>query len=366
MAPMTEVIKGTSFKWTPKVQSAFEEVKLKLTQAPVLALPCFDKVFEVECDASVVGIGGILTQEGKTLAFFSEKLCDSRRKYSTYDKEFYAIVRCLEHLGHYLVATKFIPHFNHKALKYIQGQHKLNSRHAKWVEYLQSFHFVIKHKSGKLNQGADALSQRHLLLFELDTCVLGFEYLKSLYASDEDFGELYATCLRHPKDDLMVQDGYLFKSIRLCIPKSGTQELLIQEVHSRSLAGHYGENKALSMLQEHYCSPGMSKDVQHILKRCATCQVAKSHLLPQGLYTPLPVPTAPWVDVSMDFVLGLPKTQCNKDLIFMVVDWFSKMAHFIACNKINDATNITELYFKEISRLHGVPRSIVSVEIPNF
>ena len=96
MAPMTEIIKGTSFQWTPKAQPAFEEIKTRLTQAPVLSLSCFSKVFEVECDASGVGIGGVLTPEGKPLAFFSEKFCDSRRKYSTYDKEFDAIVRCLE------------------------------------------------------------------------------------------------------------------------------------------------------------------------------------------------------------------------------------------------------------------------------
>ena len=94
---MTEVIKGSSFHWTPKPQEAFEEVKVKLTQAPVLALPCFDKVFEVECDASGIGVGGVLVQEGRPLTFFSEKLDDSKRKYSTYDKEFYAIFRCLEH-----------------------------------------------------------------------------------------------------------------------------------------------------------------------------------------------------------------------------------------------------------------------------
>ena len=76
------------------------------------------------------------------------------------------------------------------------------------------------------------------------------------------------------------------------------------------------------MLQEHYYWPRMSKNVQDILRRCGTCQVAKSHSLAQGLYTPLPIPTTPWVDVSMDFVLGLPKTQRNKDSIFVVVDRF--------------------------------------------
>ena len=78
MAPMTKVIKGTSFHWPPKAQYAFKEIKIRPTQPPVLSLPCFSKIFEVECDASGVGLGGVLNQEDKPLAFFSEKLCDSR------------------------------------------------------------------------------------------------------------------------------------------------------------------------------------------------------------------------------------------------------------------------------------------------
>ena len=130
---MTKVLKGTSFRWTAKAQMAFEEVKAKLAQGPVLALPCFTKMFEVEYHTSGIGIGGVLTQEGKPLAFFSEKLCESRRKYSTYDREFYVVVRCLAHCSQYLMACKFILHSNHEALKYIQGLHKSNSRHAKLV-----------------------------------------------------------------------------------------------------------------------------------------------------------------------------------------------------------------------------------------
>ena len=93
------------------------------------------------------------------------------------------------------------------------------------------------------------------------------------------------------------------------MPKCNTRQLLIREVHGGSLAGHYGETKTLTILKEHYYWPGMHKDVQDLLKRYATCQVAKNHLLPQGLYMPLPVPTQPRVDVGMDVILGFPTTK---------------------------------------------------------
>ena len=90
------------------------------------------------------------------------------------------------------------------------------------------------------------------------------------------------------------------------IPRSGSREFLVREVHGGSVGGHSGENKTLIMLREHYYWPSTEKDVQDVFQRGVTCQIVKSHLLPQGLYTPLPVPTQPWVDVSMDFILGLP------------------------------------------------------------
>jgi hypothetical protein len=104
----------------------------------------------------------------------------------------------------------------------------------------------------------------------------------------------------------------------------------------------------------------MRHDVERFVARCTTCQKAKSHLNNHGLYMPLPVPTSPWLDISLDFVLGLPRTKKGRDSIFVVVDGFSKMTHFIPCYKTDDASSIAELFFREIIRLHGVPHTIVS------
>jgi hypothetical protein len=86
----------------------------------------------------------------------------------------------------------------------------------------------------------------------------------------------------------------------------------------------------------------MRRDVTRICGRCITCRKAKSKVLPHGLYTPLPDPSEPWVDISMDFVLGLPRAKKGRDSIFVIVDRFSKITHFIPCHKTNDATNIAD------------------------
>ena len=122
---------------------------------------------------------------------------------------------------------------------------------------------------------------------------------------------------------------------------------------------HFGRDKAFATLSKNYYWPKMFRDVNRFSNRCPTCRKAKSKAQSHGLYMPLPIPYQPSED-SMDFVLGLPRTQNGKDSLFVVVDCFSKMAHFIPCNKIDDASHVANLFCREILRLHGVPKMIVS------
>ncbi|OMO50325.1 reverse transcriptase [Corchorus capsularis] len=134
-SPITSVMKKNApFKWGKEQQEAFETLNEKLTNAPLLVLPNFNNTFEIECDASGVGIGAVLMQGGKPVAYFSEKLNGAALNYPTYDKESYGLMRALQTWQHYLWPKEFVIHTDHESLKYLRGQHKLNKRHAKWID----------------------------------------------------------------------------------------------------------------------------------------------------------------------------------------------------------------------------------------
>jgi hypothetical protein len=252
-APLTEIVKKyVGFKWGSEQDRAFIEIKERLCGAPLLALPDFSKTFEIECDASGIGIGAVLMQEKRPIAYFSEKLNGAALNYPTYDKELYALVRALETWQHYLWPKEFVIHTDHESLKHLKGQGKLNRRHAQWMEFIETFPYVIKYKQGKENIVVDALSRRYALISTLNAKLLGFEYVKEFYVNDDDFASVFAACEKAAFGKFYRLDGYLFRENRLCVPNSSMRELLVREAHGGGLMGHFGVKKTLDVLQEHF------------------------------------------------------------------------------------------------------------------
>jgi hypothetical protein len=228
-APLNDLTKkGVPFYWGAAQEHSFNNLIDKLTHAPLLQLPDFGKTFELECDTSGTGIGGVLLQEGKLIAYFSEKLSEPSLNYLMYDKELYALVHVLETLQHYLWPKEFVIHSDHESLKHIRGQAKLNKRHAKWVEFIETFPYIIKHKKGKENVIADALSRRYIMLSQLDHKSFGLESIKELYATDVNFKDAYENCREgRTWNNYVLQDGLLYRANKLCVPASSVRLLFL-------------------------------------------------------------------------------------------------------------------------------------------
>jgi len=194
--------------------------------------------------------------------------------YSIYDLELYAIVRSLHHWRHYLIQREFVLYSDHQALKFLQGQHKLSSRHAKWVSTLQEYTFSIKHKPGTLNKVADALSRRSLLIGAMQVYTLGFESMKDDIRADEHFQSIVTELEAGGRSDFILHDGYLFRGNCLCIPNTSLRVLIIQELHNQ---GHFGRDKTAWLIRQRFYWPGLDRDVKTFVKRCRLCQESKGN-----------------------------------------------------------------------------------------
>ena len=208
--------------------------------------------------------------------------------------QLYALMRALKTWKQYPWPKEFVIHTDHESLKHLKGHGKLNRRHAKWVEFIETFPYVIHCKQGKENVVADVLSRRYALISTLNARLLGFEYIKNLYANDNDFACVYGACEKVTFGKFYRLDGYLFRENKLCVPNSSKRELVVCEARVGGLMGHFGARKTLDILHEHFFWPKMKRDVERLCVRCVTCKHAKSRVLPHGLFTSLPVPSEPY------------------------------------------------------------------------
>jgi hypothetical protein len=162
-------------------------------------------------------------------------------------------------------------------LKHNKGQAKLNKRHAMWVEFIKTFPYIIKHKKGKENIIADALSRRYTMLSQLDHKIFSLESIKELYAMDVDIKDAYENCREgRTWNKYVMQDGLLYRANKLCVPASSICLLFLQEAHGGGLMGHFRVKKTEDVLAAHFFWLKMRRDVECYVSRCTTCNKANS------------------------------------------------------------------------------------------
>ena len=260
---------------------------------------------------------------------------------------------------------------DHYSLKYLLDQRLATIPQHHWVGKLLGFDFAVEYKPGAQNTVADALSRRDTedstgAVLALSAPRFDFiDRLRQAQAVDPALvalrDEIVAGTRAAPwavQDDLVTYDGRLYIA-----PSS---PLLLEIVAAIHEDGHEGVQRTLHRLRRDFHFPNMRQHVQDFVRACATCQRYKSeHLHPAGLLLPLPVPTAVWTDIGLDFVEALPKVR-GKSVILTVVDRFSKYCHFIPLAHPYSAESVAQAFFADIVRLHGMPQSLVSDRDPIF
>ncbi|WKA07227.1 hypothetical protein VitviT2T_025077 [Vitis vinifera] len=393
--------KGVKFDWNEECENAFQELKRKLTTAPVLTAPISGELFTIYCDASTVGLGCVLMQQGKVVAYASRQLKQHERNYPTHDLELAAMVFALKTWRHYLYGEKFEVYSDHKSLKYIFTQKDLNSRQRRWMETLEDYDFALHYHPGKASVVADALSRKsvgqlsslELREFEMHAVIEDFELCLGLeghgpclynisarpmviqrimeaQVHDEFLEKVKAQLVAGEIDEnwSMYEDGSVRFKGRLCVPKDvELRNELLADAHRAKYTIHPGNTKMYQDLKRQFWWSGMKRDIAQFVANCQICQQVKAeHQRPAGLLQPLPIPEWKWDNITMDFVIGLPRTRSKKNGVWVIVDRLTKSAYFLAMKTTDSMNSLAKLYIQEIVRLHGIPVSIVSDRDPKF
>lgn len=268
-APLIDLTKKGAFSWNEKAQAAFEKLKDAMSSCPVLAIPDFNSLFKLYCDASGEGIGAVLMQDKHPIAFESRKLKDIEKTYSIYDKEMLAIMHALAKFRQYLICGRFIVKTDHNNLRFFLSQKDLNDRQQKWVSKLQAYNFDIEYMKGKNNIVADALSQRpHLGSMEAISTewktILITEYAKDKFSSDLMEGKV------QDEKYQVMNDLILYKNRIYITPESRLKKEILKTYHDNPLAGHQGYFKTYKQIRERFTWKGLKGDV---LKHTNECMV---------------------------------------------------------------------------------------------
>ena len=250
--PLTALLKKGAFEWNKEAQTAFESLKKALTQALILGLPDFTKVFEVETDASTQGVGAVLMQEGHPLAYISRTLGPKWQGLSVYEKELLALVFAVQKWQQYLMGQKFIIRTDQRSLKWLLDQRITTPFQQLWLSKLMGYTYEIQYKSGKENVAANALLRvpSAQVLF-LATSVIQSDLLDKIRASYDLDPQLqaYVQGVGNLKSSYNIIVGFQRKKGRLLIgPDPELRNLILSWVHNSPTGGHAGRDATIKKL----------------------------------------------------------------------------------------------------------------------
>ncbi|GJT80918.1 hypothetical protein Tco_1055260 [Tanacetum coccineum] len=317
--PMTKLTqKKVKFEWGDKQEAAFQLLKQKLCSAPILALPEGSEDFIAYCDASKKGLGAVLMQREKVISYASRQLKIHEKNYTTHDLELGAVVFALKIWRHYLYGTKCTVFTDHKSLQHILDQKELNMRQRRWLELLR-----------KNEERTRTTVKSSSLSLDLPKQILNAqtEARKPENIKNEDVGGMlienakFPEAIREQKLEPRA-DGTLCLNGRSWLPCYGDLRTVI--MHELNIKGH------------------------------------------QNCWVKPNIPEWKWDNITMDFVMKLPKTSQGYDTIWVIVDRLTKSAIFTPMRETDPLDKLARLYLKEVVTRHGIPVSIICDRDPRF
>ncbi|GJR21855.1 putative reverse transcriptase domain-containing protein [Tanacetum coccineum] len=366
--------KKVKFVWGDKQEAAFQLLKQKLCSAPILALHEGSEDFITYCDASIKGLGAVLMQREKVIAYASRQLKIHKKNYTTYDLELGAVVFALKIWRHYLYGTKCTVFTDHKSLQHILDQNELNMRQRRWLELLSDYDCEIHYHLGKANVVVDALSRKErnkLLRVRALDMTIGLNFPKQILEAqieaqkpenikNEDVGGMIRKDI--PKEKLEPRaDGTLCLNGKSWLPCYGDlRTVIMHESHKSKYSIHPGSDKMYQDMKKLYWWPNMKADIVTYVSKCLTCaRVKAEHQSPLGLLVQPEITQWKWDNITMDFITKLPKSSQGYDIIWVIIDRLTKSAIFVRMRETDPIEKLARMYIKEVVTRHGILVSII-------